>query len=190
MEIENENLKKENARLKKESVEIKDEIKGANISAKIALIRTNNLEQHTRKDNIRLFGIRDNNKHETVEETTEKTVEVLNKIGMNITNADISIAHRLGSFDSSRNRAIIAKFIKRTHKSEALQNRRKLKGTGIGLSEDLTKENYSRLRDVKSHENVESAWTKDGVVFAKLKSDVQPKRITDMDDCLPHRPAN
>ena len=60
---------------------------------------------------------------------------------MNITKSDISIAHRLGRWEESKCQPIIAKFIKRTHKHEALVNRRKLKGTGIGLNEDLTKEN-------------------------------------------------
>ena len=185
IEIENENLKKENTRLKKENIDMKEDIKNANISATIALTRTNNLEQHTRKDNIRLFGVPDENKNEKVEETIEKTVQILNKIGVSVSKADVSIAHRLGSFDISKRRPIIAKFVKRTHKMQALQNRRKLKGSGIGISEDLTKENYTRMWKVKSHDNVETAWTKDGVIFAKLKSGDQIKRIINMEDCLP-----
>ena len=105
---------------------------------------------------------------------------------MTVSSKDISIAHRLGPFNESGCRPIIAKFILRTHKLEALRNRRKLKGTGIGLSEDLTKENYQKLLKIKSHDNVESAWTKDGVIFAKLKSEVRIKKILDIRDCLPH----
>ena len=96
VEIENETLKRDNARLKKENMDMKDEIKYANIAANIVLIRTNNLEQHTRKDSIRIFGVCDENKNETVTETSEKTIQMLKKIGMTTTKDDISIAHRLG----------------------------------------------------------------------------------------------
>ena len=188
IEIENENLKKENECLKKENDgDLKEDIIGANIAANIALIRTNNLEQHGRKDSIRLFGIKDGNKNKSVEQTTDKTIQVLKTIGMIVTKSDISIAHRLGHFGESKWRPIIAKFIKRTHKYEALVNRRKRKGAGIGLDKDLTKLNYSRLWKVKSHDNVEAAWTKDCVIYAKLKSNLQIKRIVYMNDCLPNK---
>ena len=43
---------------------------------------------------------------------------------------------------------------------------------------------------IKVHENVESAWTKDGVVFATVKSNDRINKIVNMDDCLTHRPIN
>ena len=101
-------------KLKQENARLKDEIKGANVTSGIALIRIHNLEQHTRKDSIRLFGVKDEKKDENVTETINKTVKVLEKIGMTVFSKDISIAHRLGPFNESGCRPIIAKFIVRT----------------------------------------------------------------------------
>ena len=111
---DNDELKNNNIKLKQENARLKDEIKGANITSGIALIRINKLEQHTRKDSIRLFGVKDEKKDENVTETINKTVKVLEKIGMIVSSKDISIAHRLGPFNESRCRPIIAKFIVRT----------------------------------------------------------------------------
>ena len=158
IQLHNDELKNNNIKLKQENARLKDEIKGANVTSGIALININNLEQHTRKDSIRLFGVKDEKKDGNVTETINKTVKVLEKIGMTVSSKAISIAHRLGPFNESRCRPIIAKFILRTHKLEALRNRRKLKGTGIGLSEDLTKENYQKLLKIKSHDNVDKRW--------------------------------
>ena len=55
-------------------------------------------------------------------------------------------------------------------------NRCKLKGTGKGISEDLTKEIYLFWQKVKTHYNIEAAWTRDGIVFAKLKSNGRIKQ--------------
>ena len=61
-------------------------------------------------------------------------------------------------------------------------NRRKLKGTGKGISKDLTKENYIFWQQVKTHDNIEAVWTRDGIVFAKLKSNGRIKNILTLSD--------
>ena len=86
---------------------------------------------------------------------------------MDIAISDVSIAHRLGTFQPDRPRPIILKFVARTHKMQALMNRRKLKCTGEGISKDLTKENYIFWQKVKTHDNIEAAWTWDGIVLHK-----------------------
>ena len=62
-------------------------------------------------------------------------------------------------------------------------NRCKLKGTGERISEDLTKENYLFWQQIKTHNNIEAAWTRDGIVFAKLKSNGRIKKIVTLSDC-------
>ena len=124
----------------------------------------------------------DTNKEETVDDTISKAVEVFNKIGMKITETDISVAHRLGKYSEDRPRPIISKFVRRRHKMEAIEKRRKLKGTRIAITEDLTRDNYFFLLKVKDQANVDTAWTRDGVVFAKLKSNGRITKVLSMRD--------
>ena len=51
-----------------------------------------------------------------------------------------------------------------------MSNRRKLKGSGISIQEDLTRATVSLLKKTSNHENVSSAWTADGKVIAAVKT--------------------
>ena len=138
---------------------------------KCATQKLNELEQHTRKDSIRIRGIDDPEKEETSVRSAEKAVKVLkDKLGMNISEKDISVAHRLGTFSEERTatRSIIVKFVARYHKIEVIQKRRVLKGTGIVIQEDLTNMNMKLLERLSRTDSVETAWSRDGKLFAKL----------------------
>ena len=78
---------------------------------------------------FRLFGVKSEKKEERVLERAQKTTKVLVKIGMKVNATDMSIAHRLGPYSAPRCRPITVKLVARIHKTEALKNRRKLKGT-------------------------------------------------------------
>ena len=80
----------------------------------------NDLEQHSRKDSVRMFGVRDLNKQETAEKTVDVVVDVLSSIDVQITQNDISIAHRLGTFTESKAWPIIVKFKSWLHQNQAL----------------------------------------------------------------------
>ena len=75
---------------------------------------------------------------------------VLNKIGAKITKQNIVIAHRIGRFEDGKIRPIIVKFVSNIHKREAIYHRRKLQGTGLGISEDLTVKTCNTLKNYKN----------------------------------------
>ena len=77
LEKENEKLKIENTKLTKIIETTEQKAKECDFSAKIALTRTNNLEQYTRKDNIRIFDISDENKDERYDITINKSMNLL-----------------------------------------------------------------------------------------------------------------
>ena len=60
--------------------------------------KLNDLKQHSRKDNMRMFGVSDPNKLETAENTVDVVVKVLRGIDVAIDKNDIRIAHRLEPF--------------------------------------------------------------------------------------------
>ena len=128
----------------------------------------NDLEQYSRRSNIRIFGVHDNNKKESINETENIVRDLLRrKLNLNFGPEDFDICHRVGRFVEGSNRAIIVKFIYRKSKILTIANRKKLKNSGITISEDLTHKNVKRLQDIKMLSYIEDVWSKDGRIFAK-----------------------
>ena len=177
LEIEKDNLEKKLKFLNVKCEQSEEVAKLATYKSELAMRRLNDLEQHGRKDSVRMFGVRDLNQQETAEKTVDVVVDVLSRINLKISKNDISIAHRLGRFVQNKPRPIIVKFKSRIHKNQVLYQRRKLKGTGMGISEDLTSKNYEYLQKLQHHKDVETAWTRDANFFVKMKESGQIKKI-------------
>ncbi|KAL8608721.1 hypothetical protein ACOMHN_067673 [Nucella lapillus] len=130
----------------------------------------NNLEQYTRKDNIKIINLQGDKPRETSDETEKRVVDFLHsQLGLTtITSDHISIAHRVGPYRQSQNRPIIVKFISRKTKVSVMKNKRNLKGQKIYINEDLTKLNAQRLAELKKHIGVLSAWSFEGSLYCKL----------------------
>ena len=135
--------------------------------------RLNDLEQYSRKNNLRIFGILDKDRKETSAKTEQLVLKLFKeKLGILWINANnIEIAHRTGRFVEGSNRPIIVKLTSRKVKNEVILNRKKLKGKNISIAEDLTIENVKRLRMLNSLEVCTSSWSFDGKLFIKNKHD-------------------
>ncbi|GFS25450.1 hypothetical protein ElyMa_003442200 [Elysia marginata] len=134
----------------------------------IAKIELNELSQYSRRCNIRIFGIRDNNNTEWQEQTRELVCNIFkNKLKVNLSANSIDKVHRVGKFQSGADRAVIVRFTSHSAAEQVLAGRRVLKGTGLTITKDLTKANNQRLRKVKALEGVQQAWTKSGEIFVK-----------------------
>ena len=70
-------------------------------------------------------------------------------LGVKVSPTDFDIAHRIGQCKREGNMAVIVKFATRKCKYAAIYNRRKLKGSSVVISEDLTATNYIRLKKIK-----------------------------------------
>ncbi|OWF56252.1 Protein unc-13-like C [Mizuhopecten yessoensis] len=131
--------------------------------------KLNDLEQHGRKDSLRIMGLEDTSEKESVEECVEKIVEfVTDKLSVNLTRNDINIAHRLGNFNRAKPRSVIVKFTTRRMKHEIIRARRKLKNTRYVIFEDLTRDNQQILKDAFQLECVKNTYSVDGKLFAVL----------------------
>lgn len=144
--------------------------------------KTNDLEQYTRKNSIRISGpgipIEENK--ENAAETTTTAVKILNtKMGMNITDKDIDIAHRIGLMRREKPRGIIVKFTSRLSKIASLKDKRtKLKGTGIFVQEDLTQLNARLLNAVRNNTETEAGWSFEGQIYVKHKANGNVEKIS------------
>ncbi|XP_060075693.1 uncharacterized protein LOC132555364 [Ylistrum balloti] len=133
--------------------------------------KQNDLEQHGRKNSIRIIGLEDTDKHESAEGCVSKIVGfVKSKLKVNIQEKDIDIAHRLDPYQTNKPRSVICKFVCRRKKIEVIRNRKALKGSKCFISEDLTQVNQQKLRDAFQLPCVERSWSMDGKLFVLLKN--------------------
>ena len=130
--------------------------------------KTNDLEQYTRRNNLRIFGINDTNPNETALQSEHLVAQLCKqKLGYNLQPWEVEVAHRTGKFMSDGNRPIIIRLVSRKTRSGILSNRRKLKGTPQVIAEDLTRENLQLYKRVRDLECVSQAWARDGKIYAK-----------------------
>ena len=166
-----ENLEVENSNLKKANQKLEDSLQGRVTVQKSHANRINDLEQYSRRNSIRIYGVDDRNPTETPYQTALKVADTLSsKLGLNIDFLDIDIAHRMGKFMKDGNRPIICKFVTRFKKYEVIKSRRLLKGTSVVIKEDLTQRNIQRIQEALEVENVTKAWSDDGKIIALLDS--------------------
>ena len=134
------------------------------------------LEQHTRLNNVRVLGVK--------EEANESTSEVIcakNKLGVQINPSefDCKRVSLVPSSSGNQNagvqqqrgpRPIFVQFINHLTRSRFMAARSKLKGTGVYINEDLTKANQKLLFLTRHNSKVTRAWSIDGRIFAGIEN--------------------
>lgn len=182
-EVKTEELQSEVKRLQKEVVKQKDENetlrKNSNQTDDRMTKIQNDSEQYSRLNNIRIHGIVSGNAYETAEETTNIVVKTLNeKMNIGLRTEDIDLAHRTKKFTAGSQEAIV-RLQSRLVKENILRNRRKLKGTGIYINEDLTYLNQQVMMSVKRKmpDEVGNVFTRNGIIKYITKTN-QLKTVT------------
>lgn len=141
----------------------------------------NDLEQYSRRNCLRIFGI-----PETENESTDDEVIKFAKsrLDVQIDPSEIDRSHRIGKPGSPSPRHIIVKFLSYSVRQRVIKNRRRLKGTGIVVKEDLTKYNQSLLQEAKKLAKVKSAWSHDGKILALVDVNgiERKQKISDLSD--------
>ena len=102
-------------------------------------------KQYSRRNCLLVHGIVE----ETVKDTDEKTINTLQQsIDETTKPEDIDRSHRLGKIKSSKNAKpcpIIVKFVRYNTPNRIYRHEKKLKGTGICLTESLTTKRINML---------------------------------------------
>ena len=121
LEIKNDDLYKKNENLREQIQYSREYIEDIDYGVQMALKKTNDLEQYTRKSSVRIFGLEDE-KNEEIAITIAKVNNLLNdKLHMDTKESDINIAHRLGPYTNKQCRPIIVRFMSRQHKIETIK---------------------------------------------------------------------
>ena len=193
-------LKKENEANAAKILKLQNELSSANN-------RIETLEQYTRRDNLLIEGLPVQSFAEAgstgATEEPNKAVEdsllkLFNeKLGVRVTDKDISIAHRLKKANSStRPPTTIVKFTNRKVREAVYAARRNLKpspGTDpalyphIFINEDLSKSTaavFQSARQAVKAKQIHRTWTSSCAVFVKVTPDpnCRPRKITTISD--------
>ena len=173
LENEKDKLNAEVRKLRGENTELKAQLSQCSKEAGLVKKDLNDQEQYGRNWNLRVYGMGEVQGEESVEDCAKKCVNVFsNKLGVPVTVADIEIAHRSGRANAAagRPRPILIRFFSRRQRGLVLSARRKLKHSGVSVSEDLTKSNYQLLKRASDHSATMAVWSSSGKILAKLKN--------------------
>ena len=140
----------------------------------------NDAEQYSRRNCLRLYGIPENSTEDTDQVMLDLAAE---KLKIKLQRHEIDRSHRVGALRSTSRsgtetrpspRPIIVKFTTYRTRNMVLRNRRQLKGSRIGIEEDLTAANRILLNkakeEVKNNDKLSAAWSSDGRVIVLVKS--------------------
>ena len=147
--------------------------------------KIDDLEQYSRKNNVRIVGIRENTSTATTTENTPSLiVDFINDtMKLDINSYDIGNAHRLGTRRTGADcRDIIVQFSANTTKQYIMKNRKKLRDTNrnIYINDDLTHRRALLFKDARKelkNNKLNAVWTRDGNIFAKLHEHSKPIKI-------------
>ncbi|KAK5638766.1 hypothetical protein RI129_013061 [Pyrocoelia pectoralis] len=129
---------------------------------KVLRDKIDSLQQYSRRNNVRFFGVSEE-KNEVVEEKVIKILE--EKMNIKVASNDIERIHRVGQAVPNKPRPVIIKFSNYKTRQTVLRNRRRLKGTGLLLQEDLTIDRLNMLKTAQQKWGLRNVWTQDGMII-------------------------
>ena len=180
-----EQLKNEIVLLRKEVKEKDKQI--VNLNSRIDSLESENdaLEQYTRRNSLRLFGLPEQQGEDSVEVALNLMNQTL-KVEPPIVMEDLDRVHRVGKKkapDASspeqpdsppKPRPIIVKFATYRARHRVITKKKALESTKMYINEDLTRARATMLykaRQLKRKELITAAWTHDGALVIKDKHD-------------------
>ena len=173
-------LQKENAALVKENAFLRESLISLNT-------KTDDLEQYTRRNSLRVAGIAEKD-----DESTDMLITNLcSDLGVPLETHHIDRSHRVGKPDepidpatTPKPRPIIVKFISYRYRQQFYRARYDLKNKGhkgVFVNEDLTKYRNNLLykaRMLVKDKKLKNAWSSDGSIFIKDNHDERYKVLS------------
>lgn len=168
-----------------DKVASKVEKKLKELEEKVAMLEDDNyklnnkiveMEQFSRRNNIRIFGITEEN----AENPAEKVITFFKeKLATEINVNQLETCHRIGNGKDVR-RPLFVKFMSHATKTEIIKKRKLLKGSKIIVVEDLTKKRYELFKATVQKCGKTRTWTSNGKVMVKMENEIFT--VNSMDD--------
>ena len=122
-------------------------------------------EQYSRRNYILLHGVKESENEDTDTVVTETFNELLQE---KLTDIDIDRSHWIGRLKKGKqSRPIIIKFARYNIRNRVFKNKKKLKDTGIIITESLTQKRMQMLTKARNEFLFKNVWTQDGKILVK-----------------------
>lgn len=132
------------------------------------------LQQYSRRTCLLFHGIKEE-EEKNVEESVRKVIK--DNVQAKLDEKNIGRCHRLGRKVGDKPRPVIVRFLSYRQRKLVFDKKRNMKGTRMGITENLTKKRYQRCVQEFGKGN---CWTLDGRIFAK--TDDEKKVFTMMSE--------
>ena len=140
-------------------------------------IKLDDLEQHGRRDSLRVSGIPEPDEHDNTDAAVLGVCELI-KVDPPLQPTDIAVSHRIGRKTAGKHRQIIVKFATRNVRERVFSARTDLKDVNkdkdnsskIYINEDLTQFRAALAREARSCKKsglISDTWTMYGKILAK-----------------------
>lgn len=155
--------------------------------------RMDEMEQETKRENLRISGLAENGEEEEGEESEDdlirKVIGLAKAVDVEIQPSDISSCYRIGKWspDKEKIRQSVVRFTTRRRRDALYQARFGLKDKDnftrvyMYVNEDLTRLRYSVMMAAKKIDGVKSVATRSGTIVCKM-DDGDFKTIRNPDD--------
>jgi hypothetical protein len=166
---ENDGLKADIRDLRKTQEDMLDQVRACTQRVGFLERKCVRLEQQSRKPNIRVFKMPE----QEGENCKEEVVKLINeKLNVEMSVEALDAAHRLPETKTEKTPAaqVIVKFARRVDKRKVMANRKLLKGSGVSFADDLCFELVSLMNRIKKDDNVADVWQWEGRVFFRDKN--------------------
>lgn len=150
--------------------ELSAELQAVRSESRESLIHSNDNEQYSRRNNIRICGL----KPEKESECRAAAVKFINNVlhVTTVSESDIEVAHMTaGSGMSSANQrrpTVLVRFCRRDVRDAVIRSRRILKGSHFAVTEDLTALNIKTMNRLKNDDRVRNVWSWNGKIYVIL----------------------
>jgi len=134
--------------------------------------KLDDMEQYSRRNCLLIHGIPEAGiRGETTDQIATDTIG--QHLGISIKKEDLDRTHRIGKPKSKEDeddeepkpRPIIVKFTSYATRAQVFRAKRRLKGSGLLITESLTRKKMDLLRHAQNHATVSSSWTIDGTIY-------------------------
>lgn len=95
-----------------------------------------------------------------------------------VSGGDIKRCHRVGRSADNKTRPILVKFADVTVRDKVWFSKTNLKGSGVTLSEFLTRERHAAFMEARERHSISKCWTRDGFVFVLTPDGVRHQITT------------
>ena len=132
-----------------------------------ANIRSNQNEQYSRKNNVKIMDVPTEDK-ETIDQLTTKVINLFGNKSIPLQKEEILAIHRIPS-KKGGNKPVIIKTTNNNVKTRLMKGRKSMKEAGYRLADDVTVLNSGLISRLLRHPEVENAWFFNGSVYGQTK---------------------